>query len=177
MIFIMSMHIDQMFAEGRSQTLVAGQHLFRVGDAVMAVHLVVSGQVSLQRVTDTGATLTLQRAMPGEVLAEASVYAARYHCDGVVSQHAEVRSLPLAVFRRALAADVALAELWAQRLAEATQAARMRAEFRSLKTVSSRLDAWLSMRGAMPDKGHWQDVATELGVSREALYRELARRR
>jgi DNA-binding phage protein len=29
----------------------------------------------------------------------------------------------------------------------------------------------------LPDKGRWQDVASELGVSREALYRELARRR
>jgi len=28
-----------------------------------------------------------------------------------------------------------------------------------------------------PEKGRWQEVASELGVTREALYRELARRR
>ncbi len=43
--------------------------------------------------------------------------------------------------------------------------------------VADRLDAWLCEGHLLPNKGRWQDVASELGVSREALYRELARRR
>ena len=51
------------------------------------------------------------------------------------------------------------------------------AEIRSLRSVSDRLDAWIAEYGPMPNKGLWQGVANELSVSREALYRELARRR
>jgi CRP-like cAMP-binding protein len=53
----------------------------------------------------------------------------------------------------------------------------MRAEIRTLRTVAERLDAWLGEGNVLPDKGRHQDVAAELGVSREAFYRELARRR
>jgi len=62
-------------------------------------------------------------------------------------------------------------------LARSVQAARLRAEIRSLPKVADRLAAWLGEGNALPDKGHWQEVAAELGVTREALYRELARRR
>jgi hypothetical protein len=43
--------------------------------------------------------------------------------------------------------------------------------------VAERLDAWLGAEGGLPDRGRWQELAEELGVTREALYRELARRR
>lgn len=58
------------------------------------------------------------------------------------------------------------------------QAARKRAELVSLRTVGERLDAWLAWSVAgMPAKGGWEDVAGEIGVSPEALYREMSVRR
>jgi hypothetical protein len=36
--------------------------------------------------------------------------------------------------------------------------------------------AWLEQSNVLPQKGHWQALAVELSVSREALYRELAQR-
>lgn len=48
---------------------------------------------------------------------------------------------------------------------------------RTLRIVAERLDAWFGEGHALPSKGEWQTLAFELGVSREALYRELARRR
>ena len=77
----------------------------------------------------------------------------------------------------ALAADRDLAEAWCATLARGVQAARVKAEIRSLPRVADRLDAWLLEGNTLPQKGRWQDVAAELGVTREALYRELARRR
>jgi CRP-like cAMP-binding protein len=70
-----------------------------------------------------------------------------------------------------------LADTWAKNLAQAVQAARLRAEIRSLPRVADRLGAWLAEGNRLPDKGRWQEVAAELGVTREALYRELSRRR
>ena len=53
----------------------------------------------------------------------------------------------------------------------------MRTEIRSMETVAERLEAWIDEYGDIPEKGNWQTLACELSVSREALYRELARRR
>jgi CRP-like cAMP-binding protein len=80
-------------------------------------------------------------------------------------------------FLAALDHNPTLSRTWACMLANSVQAARMRAEIRSLPTVASRLEAWLEQGNALPQKGHWQSLAAELSVSREALYRELARRR
>jgi hypothetical protein len=40
-----------------------------------------------------------------------------------------------------------------------------------------RLEAWLAWNdGVLPTKGAWKHLAEELGVSPEALYREITRR-
>ncbi|MEC7667561.1 MAG: hypothetical protein VXZ18_01615 [Pseudomonadota bacterium] len=62
-------------------------------------------------------------------------------------------------------------------MARTLQKSRMQSEIRTLKTVAERLDAWLVDNPALPPKGQLQDLAHILGVSREALYRELAKRR
>ncbi|MFW6077468.1 MAG: Crp/Fnr family transcriptional regulator, partial [Hyphomicrobiales bacterium] len=80
-------------------------------------------------------------------------------------------------FLSALADDPALAASWSAILARGVQAARLRAEIRSLPKVAERLDAWLGEGNSLPEKGRWQDLAAEIGVTREALYRELSRRR
>lgn len=177
MIAIMSMPLLPLFAAGEPRRIAGGAWLFHGGDPVNAMHLVVEGVVALTRVTGAGASVILQRAEAGQVLAEASAYARAYHCDAQAVTAAVLRSVPVAAFRARLAAEPALAERWAAHLAHAVQAARLRAEIRTLRRVAERLDAWLGEGRALPEKGAWQDLAAELGVSREALYRELARRR
>jgi hypothetical protein len=64
------------------------------------------------------------------------------------------------------------------RLALELQRARSHAEIVSLKTVSACVDAWTMLNdGAPRAKGRWRQVAAAIGVTPEALYRELARRR
>lgn len=177
MIMIMQAAITALFDGARRIDLVAGDTLFHAGQTVSLVFLVSSGRVHLRRHTEQGQMLVLQNAGPGTVLAEASVYSARYHCDAVASGNAAVASLDRHDFLGALKNDNRLAEAWAATLARSVQAARVRAEIRSLPRVTDRLDAWLSEGNILPAKGGWQDLAAELGVTREALYRELARRR
>ena len=45
------------------------------------------------------------------------------------------------------------------------------------RVLADRLDAWLAEGHAFPERGRQQELAAELGVTREALYREMARRR
>ena len=64
-----------------------------------------------------------------------------------------------------------------RRLAGELQHARFHAEVLSIRTVAARLDAWVEWNGEMPPKGEWVGLAAELGVTPEALYREIASRR
>jgi len=177
MIVIMSTSLDGLFSGSVLRTLSAGESLFLTGDEVAFVYRVRSGRIALNRTTPKGTALLLQTAREGDVLAEASAYSARYHCDANGLESCSVEAVSRADFARALSSDRDLAEAWGRRLAHAVQDARMKSEIRTLKTVAERLDAWLSGKdAALPPKGRWQELASELGVSREALYRELARR-
>jgi CRP/FNR family transcriptional regulator, dissimilatory nitrate respiration regulator len=125
-----------------------------------------------------GSAIILQRAGAGSILAEASLLASRYHCDAMVAEAARVRSF----LRQAIAGhfrlDPAFAQAWAAHLVSELQTARLRIEILSLKTVAARVDAWLTWHdGQLPAKGVWKSVAGEIGVSAEALYRELGARR
>jgi hypothetical protein len=73
--------------------------------------------------------------------------------------------------------DQVLCEAWARHLAHEVQKARLHAEILSLKTVAARIDSWTDWHGALPEKGRWVTVAQQIGVSPEALYREMAKRR
>lgn len=121
--------------------------------------------------------MILNRARPGNVLAEASAYSEQYHCDGLANTKTQLRSLPVSQFLERLQSSADVARSWAAQLARELQNARMQSEIRSLKTVTERLDAWLGLRNTLPPRGEIQDLARVLGVSREALYRELAQRR
>ena len=177
MIAIMSPALCPLFDGGTPLALAARAPLFHAGDRVGAMYLVTEGEIALVRHGAGGAAMILQRTTPGEVVAEASAYADRYHCSAVAAVETRLRTVPLAGFRERLDRRSDLAAAWAQRLARGMQSARMRAEIRGLRTVAERLDAWLDICGPLPPRGRWQGLAAELGVTPEALYRELARRR
>jgi CRP-like cAMP-binding protein len=179
MIGIMSGDIIALLAAagGRERSLGAGEYLFHLGDPVTALFLVRDGAVHLIRHQVDGSAIVLQRAGPGEILAEASFFSARYHCDAIAATKAVVRAIPRQHLRRLFREAPEFAEAWAAHLAREVQEARFRSEVLSLKTVASRLDAWLAWKDATPAKGGWKQVAQQIGVSPEALYRELARRR
>lgn len=160
------------------RTLPAGSWLFYRGDAVRSVFFVVSGEVELLRHTSNGKPAVLQRAVAGSVLAEASLFSNEYHCDAIAVQPSQVAQLPRTVIVDLLAKDPAFASIWMAHLGNQVQAARLRSEILTLKTVSQRLDAWLAFNeGELPERGQRIILAHELGVSPEALYRELGRRK
>ncbi|MHB0954345.1 MAG: Crp/Fnr family transcriptional regulator [Allorhizobium sp.] len=156
----------------------ASSHLFHAGDEVTVLYMVREGGVHLLRHTGGGAPVVLQHAGPGDVVAEASLYSLHYHCAAQAASDVLLAAMPVAAMRARLATDTNLAELWAKHLAREVQAARLRSEIRSLRTVAERLDAWLGENDwKLPPKGNWRDMAAEIGVTSEALYRELAVRR
>ena len=177
MIEIMSLELFPLFDGGSSRSLAKEETLFLTGAPVRSMFFVTEGQVDLIRHTETGLRVLLYRAGPGSVLAEASAYSDAYHCDGTAGGPAQVRSVLLTLFRARLDGNLGLASAWAARLAHGLQGARMNAAIRSMRTVEERLEAWLAGGRSLPPKGQWQSLAEALGVTREALYRELSKRR
>ena len=179
MIAVRSMSLfDQLHRLTPSEReFTSGAHLFRRGDEVSVLHLVVAGEAHLVRHRADGGTLVLQRALANMVLAEASVFSNRYHCDCVAVVPTHTLAVARSAVRTLLAVDPGFAEAWALHLAHELQATRLRAEILSLRTVAERLDAWIAWNGdAVPPRGTRRAVASEIGTSPEALYRELARR-
>lgn len=179
MIVIMSDVIESLWDGGaRERTLAAGEVLFRAGDPVRALYRVEVGAVRLVRPLPHGAELVIQWAGAGAILAEASLFAAVYHCDAVAEGVSRLRGVPVERAAEALERDAGMARAFTRYLALEVQGARARSEIASLKTVRERLEAWLAMNGGeLPPRGRWRDVAGEVGVTPEALYRELAKRR
>lgn len=179
MIVIMSETVVAEFLSmgSRERTITPGEHLFHRGDMVSHMHLVSKGRVDLIRHSEDGRVIVLQRARPGEVLAEASLFAEQYHCDAVAGTLASVFCISKRKFRDRLRTDPDFAEMWTAHLGQEIQAMRFRSEVLSLQTVAARLDAWLAWYDAMPARGEWKQLAHQIGVSPEALYREMAKRR
>lgn len=180
MIAIMSMAwFDRISSLIERECLLGdGDVLFRAGDAVRYFYVVRSGCILLARVQPSGDMLVLQRAIAGQLAAEASVFAARYHCDALSSSTTVVGRIRKSDVEQLKAKDPVWLGAFAAHLAHEVQQARARAQLLSLKRVGARLDAWLALNDrALPSRGRWVELAAELAVTPEALYRELALRR
>ena len=152
--------------------------LFERDDSVVSVFRVISGEVHLMRRQLDGAEFILQRAGQGDLLAEASITAKTYHCGAVTNKPTVLAIFSCRDVQGMISDDPDAAAAFVTHLTYEVREARLRAEIVSLKRVCDRLDAWLAWHdGDFPEKGSWYRVAGEIGVSPEALYRELARRR
>jgi CRP/FNR family transcriptional regulator, dissimilatory nitrate respiration regulator len=153
--------------------------IFRQGDPATAIFLIETGRVRLARVLADGTPLTLYVARTGESFAEASLSAAHYHCDAIAETDATVLALPKADLLSALAADPV--ECLAMTLALAAQVRDLRAklELRNIRSAKERVLAWLRLHasGNPPSvsmQRSWSQIADELGLTREVVYRTLA---
>jgi CRP-like cAMP-binding protein len=178
MIAIMFPEIDR-FLEGVPRlnfAFPAGEAVFRLGDPINLLHFVTGGTINLMRHQIGGAPIILQRAGPGAILAEASLYSDSYHCDAVAITNAATWAVPKKQLLERLASNAEFGQAWAHRLAHELQRARFQVEVVAMKKVAARLDAWIASSGPMPPRGEWTRLAAEIGVTPEALYREIAKR-
>jgi CRP-like cAMP-binding protein len=148
MIVIMSSSLVDTLSrlKGRKQELPAGDILFRVGDPVLSLFLVVAGVLRLTRALPHGLELTLQRAGPGAILAEASLFADIYHCDASAAEDSVLRVVPLRRIRATLTEDSDLAFALARDLAHDLYHARAHVEILRLRrSRSESMPGWCSM--------------------------------
>lgn len=175
MILIMLMDLYQTLAKLAVQTVVlsTGEYLFHRDDAVRSVFLVEDGQMALIREQEDGGTVLLNRAYSGTIIAEASLYSDKYHCSCLCEMPSRLLRLPLTATRINLSVSPKTSKMWAAYLAAELQNTRFRCELLTRNKVSDRLLGWIEWHGKLPPKGNWKALATEIGVTPEALYREI----
>ena len=142
-----------------------------------SIFLIETGAALLIRHHPNGSAIVLQRATPGTILAEASLFTTKYHCDAVAASPVLARLVSRTAMQHLFFTNPEFAEAWVTHLADEVRGARLRAEILTLKTVAERLEAWIADHGSLPHKGGWKSLAQEIGTSPEALYREIGRRK
>lgn len=160
----------------KAQALRAGQVVFNAGQRPAWMHFVAAGEVTMSRCDRDGRCLILQRASDS-FLAEASLHSARYHCDAQAVGRALLWSFPLRALRQAIDDDPATRWAWIAMLGAEIRRQRAQGERLALKTVRARLLHLLVTQGddgRVRVPGSRKNLAAQLGVSHEALYRTIA---
>lgn len=168
---------ESVQAASTERTLAAGQALFRIGGATLGLFEVVQGKVRLVRTDPSGRETVLQSAGPGDFISEASLFSPVYHCDAVAFADSVVRLYPKASVLSALEEPQAAREFMAI-LAREIMRLRTRLEVSNIHSARERVRHYL-VANAGPDgqtrlPGSVKDLAAELGMTHEALYRTLA---
>ncbi len=159
--------------------LKAGEPLFHLGDKTRGLSEVVAGRVRLSRVDSSGRETVLYVAGPGETVAEASLFSAVYHCDAIAGSDAIVRLYPKPALLAAFAKDRKAAQAFTSTLARQVMSLRTRLAQRDIRSARERLRHFLTLNvGAdgrtVTLRGTLKELAAELGLTHEALYRTLA---
>ena len=169
--------LDELTLEKRS--LARNEALFRQGEKVTAIYFVEAGRLRLERQTFDGRSLVVGTTSSGKFFVEAALFADIFHCDAVATEPSQVRIYPKAAVLNALRADPANAMSFLSLVAHQVIELRHRLEIMKVRSAKERVMLYLDLN-AGPDgrtvdlRCQLQDIASELGLTREVLYRTLA---
>ncbi len=164
---------------GVERALKAGDVLFRAEQRTVGLYEVITGKLRLVRVDRAGREALLHVAVAGETLAEASLFASAYHCDAIAATNAVVRLYPKALVLAEFERNPEAAQAFMAMLARQVMKLRTRIEQRNIHSARDRVRHYLALNIGADGRnvkvtGTLKDLAGELGLTHEALYRTLA---
>ncbi|HKK13163.1 MAG TPA: Crp/Fnr family transcriptional regulator [Gammaproteobacteria bacterium] len=156
-----------------------GDVVFRQGAPASAVYWVRAGRIRLTRYLQDGSSVVLHVARANGTFAEASLFSDVYHCDAVAEIASVVTPVPKSDLLRALRQDLSGCFDLARSLAGQVRELRTRLEVRNIRSAPARVLAWLRLRAtgnppSVETDRPWTEVATEIGLTHESVYRALA---
>ena len=163
----------------RVRELSVGEVLFRQGDKAFAIFAIERGRLQLIRHTIDSRRVVLHTARAGELFAEAALFATAYHCDAVAAVASQVRVYPKRELLAAFRNDPGLAQRFMALLAHQIHVLRARLEERNIHSARERVLHHLALAAGpgernVPLEGTLIELAAEIGLSHEALYRTLS---
>lgn len=144
-----------------------------------AIFEVESGRLRLLRQTVEDHTVVIHTARSGELFAEAALFSPAYHCNAIAAAPSCVRAYSKRSFLSAIRSDPKLAERFMAVLARQLQTVRSRLEQRNIRSARQRVLHHLALAAGSDGRtvrltGTLMDLAAEIGLTHEALYRTLA---
>jgi CRP-like cAMP-binding protein len=171
----------ELFAAARTggRTLAQGEFLFQKNDGSTHLYTVLDGCVRLVRYSRQGDVIVLHTARSGDSLAEASLFSDTYHCDAEAVLPSTVacydKKSILAILRKSPEKSLACIALFTRQV----RSLRALLEVRSIRSARDRVLHYLLLH-ADPEtmtvnvSGTVKDMALDLAVAHETLYRTLA---
>ena len=167
--------LDEAKLERRS--FARNEYLFRQGDKVHAIYFIEEGRLRLDRRTFDGRSLVFGTSSAGEFFVEAALFAEIFHCDAVATEQSRVRIYPKAAVLKALNTDPSCALPFLKLMSHQVIEARQRLELMKIRFAKYRVMLYLDLHAereaSVRLKSELQDIASELGLTREASYRTL----
>ena len=166
-------------AAGVRRVLKPGEYLFRIDARAVGLYEVIAGRIKLARIDPSGRETVLHIAGPGDTVAEASLFSPAYQCDAIAITDAIVQLYPKALLLAAFHENPRAMRAFVAMLARQVMNLRTRLERRNIQSAPERIRHYLVLNVG-PDRhtvtlpGTLKDLANELGLAHEALYRTLA---
>ena len=153
-----------------------GDYFFHIGKVPQSMFFIVAGEAVLSRASAHGEATILQRCKGG-FLSEASLLTDVYHCDAIATHNGTAITLPISELREALKQqDFSLK--WVKLLSREIMRLRTQSERLGLKDVKSKLVHLIETDGKdglLVLESDYKSLASELGITHEALYRSLSK--
>jgi CRP-like cAMP-binding protein len=162
------------------RTLKLGEFLFHIDTPTLGLFKVLKGRIKLVRVDRVGRETILYVASSGDIVAEAPLFSAVYRCDAIATTDSTVRLYSKASLMANFNQNPAAARAFMAMLAGHVMRLRTRLEQRGIQLARDRVRHYLNLNVG-PDgctvvlSGTLKDLAAELGLAHEVLYRTLAK--
>ncbi|MBC8122010.1 MAG: Crp/Fnr family transcriptional regulator [Gemmatimonadaceae bacterium] len=157
-----------------------GQVIFRQDEPAASVYFVRVGQVRVVRHTRTGQTVLLYRVTAGQPLAEILTSNRFYTCESIAEKTTHILSFPKVTLLSTLQSDAQLASVFIKHLAGRIELLQRQLALRDIVPARERVLEFLLQvlppgeRSIALDRS-LKEIATELSLTQETLYRVLAR--
>lgn len=172
----------ELFSDAKAsvRSLSQGEMLFTAGDPATHIFAVLEGCVRMVRYSPAGDPVSMHTARPGDSLAEASLFSDTYHCAAEALLPSTVacygKEKILAILNGSTEEGVAFISL----LCRHVRSLRAIAEVRSIRNASDRVMHYLLLNSdprtmKVELAGSLKDMANELTLTHETLYRTLAK--
>ncbi|MDO8714045.1 MAG: Crp/Fnr family transcriptional regulator [Polynucleobacter sp.] len=159
----------------KQRVLSKGEMLFKQGAKPETLFYIVSGEAVLSRISSHGESTILQRRKTG-FLSEASLLSEKYHCDAFATQSGLAITIPIQTIHNALKeSDFAIK--WVALLSREIMRLRTQSERLGLKDIKSKLLHLIETegtQGTLTLQSDFKSLASEIGVTHEALYRTIS---
>lgn len=168
---------DELVREGQRKTVPAGTQIYREGDACSVIAFVLSGEIRVYKIGETGREITLYEIGPGEtcILNASCILSGKaYPAFAVTLATVDLLLVPSAVFNRLLEEHGAMRSFVFSLLSERLAGVMALVEEVAFGRMDERLRDYLlekSENGSL-ETTH-QKIANDLGTSREVVSRLL----